>query len=52
MPFAMCADTGMLVGILFIYPLVGAVCLAPFIFALAAFVRWADARQKRPAAGS
>ena len=52
MYLAMCADTGMLVGILIFFLVVGAVCITPVILALAAFVKWADARQKRLAADS
>jgi hypothetical protein len=52
MYLAMCADTSMLVGILFYVLLLGALVCAPFIFAFVALLRWADARQKRLAAES
>ena len=48
MPLMICADTGMLIGLLLFLLLVGAVCAAPFIFAFIALLRWADARQKGP----
>lgn len=50
MSFAMCFDTSMLVGLLFFVLLTGAAAVTPFVFALVALVRWADARQRRLAA--
>ena len=49
---AMCADTGMLLGALFMLLALAFICCAPFVFGFVALVRWADARQKRMAAGS
>ena len=52
MSFAMCMDGGMLIGILLTFLAIGAVCVTPIIFALVAFVRWADARHNRLAANA
>ena len=52
MELAMCADTKMLVGILFFMLLLGALGCALFIFAFVALLKWADARQKGLAAES
>ena len=52
MYLAMCADTGMLIGILLYALMLGALICAPFIFASVVFLKWADARQKRKAAES
>ena len=49
MSFAMCFDTSVLVGLLFIVLITGVAAVTPFVFALVAFVRWADARQRKSA---
>jgi hypothetical protein len=46
----MCLDGKMLIYILIYFLVMGAIILTPIICVLAAFVRWADARQKRLAA--
>lgn len=50
MLLAMCMDGGMLIGLLFFLLIAGAVVMTPFILALVALSRWADARRRRVAA--
>jgi hypothetical protein len=52
MYFAMCADTGMLVGFLIFLLVVGAVGATSFVVAVMAITKWVSARQKRLAAGA
>jgi hypothetical protein len=47
---AMCADAGMLIGILFFLLLAVVVCCTPVVLAAMALERWVGARRKRLAA--
>ena len=52
MYLAMCMDGGMLLSFLLFLLILGVICGTPLVLALIAFVRWANARQKRMAAES
>lgn len=44
----MCADMKLLIGLLFVYLLAAAVCLAPFVFIFVLIVKWAAKWQEWP----